>query len=243
MKKKILICFVTVFVLLSINVFAGFKLVSSDETKYCGGSDFTDESETISYSRRETDSYNIMGEIPNYYSQASNTNCANLAGTVIIGYYDRYCEELIPNFKAYNQLGSIFKYKIGGSEVQAVTDSLYGLMGTDIGVAGTTYNGFQSGMKSYANSHGYDYITEDLGNLDFSKYKSAVEANKPVALFLNNYSFAMGEQNNGSAVVINSQHCTIAHVVVGYGYKIDTYLNSNGQVVATRTYLKVVLIQ
>ena len=239
MKKKILICFIAVFALVASNLCMGFKFVSSDETRFCGSGEYTDESETIYYATKETNSYSIKGEIPSYQRQSDNSGCAVVAGTEIIGYYDRFCEELIPNYKTYIQIGSVIKYRIVSIQTEAVMEELYTLMETDVGTGGTTYDGFHKGMKSYVNNHGYSYSTEDLGNLDFNKYKTAVENNKPVALFLLNYSFAVTGEDNGSSEVIKSKHNTIAHVVVGCGYKVDTYYNANGQVIATRTYLKV----
>ena len=97
MKKKILICLVAVFSLVAANFCMGFKLVSSDETKYCGGSDFIEQSETINYSRKETATYNMKGNVPSY-ERIKDTSCANVAGAILIGYYDRFCEELVPNY-------------------------------------------------------------------------------------------------------------------------------------------------
>ncbi|MBD5631800.1 MAG: hypothetical protein HDP34_01030 [Clostridia bacterium] len=239
MKKKILSCLVAVFALVAANFCMGFELVSYDETKYCGSGSFTDESETIYYSTKETASYSMKGDVPEYYRLTDNSGCAVIAGTVLIGYYDRFCEELVPNYKTYVKIGTAIKYRGESFEIKAVMEELYTLMETDSSTGGTTYNGFHKGMKSYVNSHGYSYATEDLGNLDFNKYKSAVENNKPVALFLDNYSFAVTGEDNGSYEVIKSHHSTIAHVVVGCGYKVDTYYNANGQVISTRTYLKV----
>ena len=238
MKKKILICSVAVFSLVASNLCMGFKLVSSDETKYCGSEGFAEQSETINYSRKETTSYNIKGNVPDYI-QINNSSCANVAGTVLIGYYDRLCEELIPNYKTYAQIGASIMYRSASLEIKAVMEELYTLMDTDVGAAGTTYDGFHKGMKSYVSNHGYSYSTEDLGGLDFNKYKTAVENNKPVAVFLLNYSYAVSWKDGGTSEVINSHYSTAAHVVVGCGYKVDTYYNANGQVIATRTYLKV----
>lgn len=239
MKKKILNCFVAILILVVANFCTGFKLVSLNDNKYCGSGMYTEASETINYSRKETTSYSMKGDVPSYYNQSSQTSCANIAGTEIIGYYDRFCEELIPNYTTYIQLGSIFKYKIISFETQEVMEELYTLMETDVGSAGTSYDGFQKGMKSYVNKRGYTYTIEDLGNLNFNKYKSAVENNKPVAIFLNNFSFSVTGQENSSSEVIKSHYFSSAHVVVGCGYKVDTYYNSNDQVIATRTYLKV----
>ena len=180
----------------------------------------------------------MKGEVPNY-NQINDSSCANVAGTILIGYYDRFCEELVPNYKTYVKIGTAIRYRIESFEIQAVMEELYTLMGTDVGGGGTTYSGFHNGMKSYVNAHGYSYSTEDLGSLNFNKYKSAVDNNKPVAIFLLNYSYAVGGEDNGTSEVIKSHYSTVAHVVVGCGYKVDTYYNANGQVIATRTYLKV----
>ena len=71
------------------------------------------------------------------------------------------------------------------------------------------------------------------------QYKNSVKNNKPVALFLNNYAFLNQIQENNGQDVINSEHTTIAHVVVGCGSKQHIYYNSSGQKIAERTYLKV----
>ncbi len=242
MKKKFLTFFTAIFAFVAINVCTGFKLATDDyceDTKYCGSGTFTDESETINYAKREIDSYNMKGEVPNYYNQLDNSSCANVAGTVIIGYYDRFCEELIPNYKTYVQIGSAIKYRPGGFETRDVMQELHTLMGTDTQGEGTTYGGFQSGLKSYVNSRNYSYSISDLGNLDFNRYKAEIEAARPVAIFLDNFSFKVEGENSGTSEVINTRHCAVPHVVVGCGYKIDTYYNSNGEIIATRTYLKV----
>ncbi|MDE7256519.1 MAG: hypothetical protein K2N50_00995 [Clostridia bacterium] len=241
MKTKILKTVTLAAALCCANFCMGFSVVANgaDESRFCGYAEFVTQSETINYSRKETSEYKIKSEIPDYYRMGENTSCANIAGAVVIGYYDRFCEELMPDFKAYYQIGSGIMYRPGGVVAEQVMTSLYTLMGTDVGGAGTTFDGFQAGMKSYVNGHNYSYSTQDLGSIDFNKYKTAVEANKPVAIFLSNFSLRVTGSDDGATETINYNYCTSAHVVVGYGYKVDTYYNANNQVVATRTYLKV----
>lgn len=209
---------------------------------YSGSGNITEISETISYASKTENNYGIKGDLPKYSGVVGATNCANVAGGIIIGYYDRFCEDLIPNFKTYNQLGSLIIYKFGTSEISNVLDSLYALMGTDVNQAGTTFTGFQNGMTSYANSHGYTYFTESIltsGRFDFSKYKNAVENNKPVALFLSNFSLLNQIQTNNGQDIITSDYSNISHVIAACGYKQQIYYNSNGQQIAERIYLKV----
>lgn len=240
MKKKILTCLAAVAVLAGANLCMGFTLADGKtDATYCGSGTTTEHSETINYATKETVEYKIKGEVPDYYMGSEKTSCANIAGSVVIGYYDRMYEELIPNYVAYYTLGSGFFYKGMGSETQAVMDKLYTLMGTDTSGTGTTFNGFQNGMNAYVTEHGYSYSTQDLGSINLEKYKAAVESNKPVAIFLSAYSIRAGSTSDGSSETIRSVRSTVGHVVIGYGYKIDTYYNSSNQVVATRTYLRV----
>lgn len=243
MKNKVVVSFVTFLLLFVSNVFVGFTVKFSDkattELSYCGSGATTEQTETISYSRKETETYSIKSGIPDYYSPTSGTGCANVAGAVIIGYYDRFCENLIPNLKTYMQLGSTVKYLAAKFEISNLIEELKDLMGTDKNTSGTTFSGFQQGMRMYANNHNYTYSTEDLGKLNFDKFKAAVQSDKPVALFLSNYSILTGSLVNDTIEVITNELTTTAHVVVGFGYKIDTYYNSNNTIVAQRTYLKV----
>ncbi len=209
---------------------------------YSGSGNITEISETISYASKTENTYGIKGDLPKYSGVVGATNCANVAGGIIIGYYDRFCEDLIPKFKTYNQLGSLIIYKLGTAEISNVLDSLYTLMGTDVNQAGTTFNGFQNGMTSYANSHGYTYFTESIltsGRFDFSKYKKAVENNKPVALFLSNFSLLNQIQTNNGQDIITSDYSNVSHVIAACGYKQQIYYNSNEQQIAERIYLKV----
>lgn len=209
---------------------------------YSGSGNTTEIKETISYSSKTENLYTMKGDVPKYSSVEGATNCANVAGGVLVGYYDRFCENLIPNFQNYRVLGTSIIYKTLTAESSKVINSLKDLMGTDINQLGTTFTGFESGMSEYTRSHGYTYKSESLltgGNFDFSKYKSSVENNKPVALFLNNYAFLDSIQENNGQDAVSSTHSTVAHVVVACGYKQYNYYNSNGQKTAERIYLKV----
>ena len=241
MKKRIFALFVAIACLLMSNLFMGSMVVPSYEgnAHYCGGGDFTEESENIAYATKKTTEYKIKSEVPNYSAQLGSTNCANVAGAVLIGYYDRFCENLIPNYKTYIQIGSLVKYKAGSSETEAVVRSLFDYMDTGIGVEGTTYDGFHKGMRTYVNAKNYTYSITEFGGFNLEKYISAVEADIPVALFLLDYSLLVNEKNTGTVETISMHHCAVPHVAIGYGYKIDTYYNSNNNVVATRTYLRV----
>lgn len=209
---------------------------------YSGSSNTTELYETITYSQKTKTSYSIKGDLPKYSSIEGATNCANVAGGVLVGYYDRFCENLIPNFQNYKVLGTSIVYKLLTAETSNVILKLKDLMGTDVNQLGTTFTGFQTGMSAYARSYGYTYNSESVltgGNFDFGKFKQSVENNRPVALFLNNYALLDYVQENDGQDSIKSSHSTLAHVVIACGYTQHNYFDSNGQKIAERTYLKV----
>ncbi len=209
---------------------------------YSGSGNTTEIRETLNYSSKTENLYTMKGNLPNYSGVEGGTNCANVAGGVLVGFYDRFCENLIPNFQSYRVLGTTIVYKSSTDESTKVIADLNDLMETDNNQLGTTFTGFESGMVKYSQLHGYTYKSENIltgGNFDFNKYKNSVENNKPVALFLNNYAFLDGIQESEGQDIIKSTHTTLSHVVIACGYKQNNYYNSNGQKIAEKIYLKV----
>lgn len=210
---------------------------------YNGSANYTEKEQIIWYATKATtQEYSIQYDLPPYHGMNDSTNCACVAGSVAIGYYDRFNENLIPNYKVYTNVGPIFIYKQASAQINNVLDSLYQSMGTDVGAPGTTFAGFQSGMDSYVRGQGYTYTTEDLfswGRFDFDKFKASVHAGKPVGLFLHDFAVLMGIETTTSRDVVKSRYCDTAHVTMACGYRVDTYYNALGGVIDTRTYLRV----
>ena len=209
---------------------------------YGGSGEFVTRTQTVTYSSKTTDEYSIQYDLPNYTGKAGETTCANTAGAVLIGYYDRFCENLIPDYKVYTQFGSRIRYKSRSTEIDGLILTLKDLMNTDQGHAGTTFAEFQDGMKQYVEGKGYAYSTASLftfGNFNFERYKEAVKNGKPVAIFLNSYAMLDNITKNGNSDVIVSGFSALTHVAVGCGYRCDSYFGANGQLSETRRYLKV----
>lgn len=214
-------------------------VLCTEKQGYCGSGEATEITQTINYDHKETTIIEIPSGVPYYNASVEENRCANIAGAVVLGYYDRFCEELIPNYKAYTKLGSRIIYKNKGIEVENVIDSLYDLMRTDKGQAGTTFDGFNSGMEAYIENHGYSYATRDVWNSDLSLYKDAVNSEKPVVIFASGFSFVSDLSEADSRDVITIDKYQDNHAMVGYGYRIDEYYNSDNKLIETRTYLSV----
>ncbi len=240
MKKRVTTAAVAAFMLLASALSVGAAPAPEEEQKFCGSGGYVEKTETINYAWKDSsDEDHIKYDLPDYTVSANKTSCASTAGTILIAYYDRYYEDLIPNFKVYNSLGSAVVYKSLTFETTAVNDELYDLMETDVGGAGTSFSGFQKGMNQYVVNHGLTYATSSVGTLDLEKYKASIKSGKPVALFLNNFTFWWDVTTGDGSETLITRYTGVPHVAVGCGYLVETYYNDNNQQIAQRTYLKV----
>ena len=206
---------------------------------YYGGGSYTSQSYTVSYDHKTTTTYDIQYGIPTY-EPAMGTSCANAAGAIVIGYYDRFYENLVPNEQTYVMIGNIVSYKSQTYATEDVCLELYDLMGTTS--SGTSFSGFNAGMASYVQGQGYSYSTTSMftsGSFDFNKYRTAVESRKPVALFLNTYAIHLETIVESGVDTIRNAVSAYTHVAIGCGYKYETYYDANNNVVSTQRYLRV----
>ncbi len=210
---------------------------------YCGDGSTTVVTQTVEHASKQVENYTIQFELPNYMGSVYGiTSCANTAGAIIIGYYDRFYENLIPDYQSYVSIGGVVCYKTGATEVFDLVMELYDLMGTDKNQAGTTYAGFQSGMQQYVTGKGYTYTTTNMftnGSLNMTSYKNAVQAGKPVAMFLSGFAMLVNTSQTTPTDTITSHYINSTHATVGCGYRIDTYYDESGRLIDTRNYLKI----
>ncbi len=211
---------------------------------YFGGTTatFTNTTITVSYARKTTETYSIQYDLPNLNASFENGSCAHTAGAIILIYYDRFFENIIPNYVPYITLGSAIRYKTVSSEIEALGQDLVDLMLIGEPHEGTTFSEFQLGMETLVERQGYTYTTTNLfsfGSFSFNNYKNAVENNKPVALFLTDFNMVNSIVEGDGQDRIGNGYCPVSHVTAGCGYKIDTYYDANDNVIQTRKYLKV----
>ena len=218
--------------------------IAQNGFNYFGGTTatFTTVYTDVMYSTKSTTQYSIQYDLPSIIGSVEGGSCAHTAGAVILTYYDRFYENIIPNFVPYIMFGSTLIYRDGSAEVNNMTLELVDLMLIGEPHEGTTFSEFQLGMETYVEQQGYTYTSTNLfsnGTFNFNNYKNAVESNKPCAIFLTNFAMldGMGEIDGGET--ISSGYCPVSHVVAGCGYKIDTYYDEDNNLIDTRTYLKV----
>lgn len=149
--------------------------------------------EYITYSKKEEVEYLINGGLPLYYDTSTRPKtCANVAGAIALGYYDKNYDELIPNFTSARVIRDKILYSVQTVAVQSVMDKLYGYMetnGTDDG--GTSISGFKNGLKKYVNEQGRNLVysgTLQNNQLVKPSFIEAIQSNKTVALFVSKYN-------------------------------------------------------
>lgn len=240
MKKRVFSAAAAAMMLLAGGLSVGAAPTVEEEQKFCGSGGYVERSESINYAWKDSsEEGHIKYDLPNYSVSADKTSCASTAGTILIAYYDRFYEDLIPNFTPYYSLGSAIVYKGPSYESTAVNDELYDRMGTDTNGAGTTFNGFQTGMHSYVSNKGFTYATSSVGTVNLEQYKASINSGKPVAIFLKTFSMLRGEIGTDTRDDIKTHYIAVPHVAVGCGYKVVKYYDSNNQLITQRTYLKV----
>ena len=203
----------------------------ADDALYGDGGTISGNSQvTIYYDSKTQDTYRMALSTPDCTSSPYVSACACIAGSNIVAYFDRYCPNLIPDFEpGYEYMGYYFYH----GETSIMTDvviQLYSDMGTTA-ESGTTAQQFLNGMKKYSNRAGYSFSYTSCmssGKLNFSKVKSSMKNNQPLALFLSGYNVGfLGEHEGRDSMgyVLSAAN----HVMVGFGYRDVTYTYDTGE--------------
>lgn len=249
----IMFVFFAVFVAtMCINSCSAVTYAYSDEAQeiyYCGGTDYTVATESFSYTTKEVEEYSINGSFPNYYSLNGElqNSCANAAGATIVGYFDRYYPDLIPDYTPGRIRSSKYIYypmSYYPDLKQVIIEDLYSRMLTNIGREGTTQKNYKTGLSSYISSKGLSITYNSVmtnGAFDLGKAKVQFANESPISLFLSGYNFSVFTDENNQ-ISIQKRLYNSTHVAVAYGYVKTRYFNENGSLIKEITYLKVATI-
>lgn len=183
----------------------------------------------IPYKSRTENEYWMALSTPDYCTSPYVSSCACIAGANVVGFFDRYCPELITDFEpGYEYMGYYFYYG-EKDRITSVVTQLYSDMGTTAS-AGTTTAQFLSGMKKYANRAGYNFGYSSCmsgSSFNYTAAKNGMQNNRPIALFLTGYNVAaIGplEGYDSIAYVLSAAN----HVMVGFGYYEINYTYDSG---------------
>ena len=194
--------------------------------------------EYVYYTNRVDDEITTAYGMPFYYATGDLTNaCGAVAGTEIVGFYDRYYENLIPNYTPY--YASSGKYRIQDyTYIPPVMQDMYTRMRTNVDDVGVSETDCKNGLKSYFTSKGLtlSYSSVKSGSsFSYSLYKQAIDANKPVLLFCTDLKLTSITYNT-TEDLLTTTDTTGSHIIVGYGYYTINYYN-NGTLFRTDDYI------
>lgn len=216
----------------------------SDDALYSETATQNTVTDAFSYSRKEVVSYKINNSFPNYHNtNALLTNtCANVAGANVIGYYDRYYEELIPNCAAGILRGTNYSYypmNTFKEKKQAVIDWLYAAMKTNTIDDGTTEDDCLEGLAEYVQEKGRSITYSSVmtgAELNFDEFETELKEGKPIMFFLSGYNY-VSVNDSGNSVTITINEYTGNHIVVAYGYQKIDYYNANNSLIESNIYI------
>lgn len=197
--------------------------------------------EIITFASKEEERIEFPYAVPTYYTSTLSNACGPVAGAIVVGYYDKYYEDLIPNYTAYYAANGRYR-RPDSTYVPALIQELYTLMQTNVVDVGVSVSECKAGLQDYvsARSLALTYTTVKSNSSAFNETacKNAISNQKPVLLFCNSittYLYAGGETEDELIYVKTSS----SHIVVCYGYYKVKYYNESNVNFRTDTYLEV----
>ena len=210
-----------------------------DESHYFGISTIYTTTETFSYSTKTTESYFINNSVPAYYDTANRDyTCAPVAGANIIGFYDRYFPDLVPDIATGYARGTRYNYYAMAryeTQLKSLIDDLATRMGTNSN--GTNKYSFMAGLSSYVASRNlsatFTDITQEMTTtyvLDLEQAIAQLKNGNPIAFFTSGVNFTTFT-DTGNSVTMTIKSADDNHIFVAYGYQKDVYYDASGNVV------------
>ncbi len=206
------------------------SLVSQKSFKGTGSITYSEE--YVYYKNRDVNNKNLAFRHPFIYDIGSLSNaCAPIAGANIIQYWDRFCENLIPDYTSYTFMYNRYFYKGPDSTIQSMTEQIYKDMQTNISAPGTTETEFKNGIKKFCTRQGYNTVNFNscMSNKKFNYElaKQRINDGQPLAIFVDTFIVTnIGEQTGYD--YLDNLIGNGCHVMAGFGYKEVSYiLNDN----------------
>lgn len=206
----------------------------------------TSEVEEFEYATKQVTSAYVNPSYPYYYNTNNDlkNGCANVAGASIIGFYDRFYENLIPDSTPGFIRRDIYTYYPIGIDMgkkQAVIDALYVSMKTNNPHAGTSQANYKSGLEEFVESKDMNITFTSVmtnGNFDSSKAMAQLNAGRPITLYLQGYNISNVEDTGSNARIMKVIYLT-NHVMIAYAYQKIDYYNVNGTLINSKIYLNI----
>lgn len=195
---------------------------------------------SIPYNWRQFGQHDLAIFCPTYTFAPTVGACAPIAAANVVGFYDRYDENLIPNHPSGRLVGEWYSYYGEDSAVVSVIRELYDLMGTT--TSGTTEDEFLDGLERFCKNKGKTLETQscmsESGGFSFAKAQSYImDSNMPIVFFLSGYNVGNIAANDHEDTFCYYQY-DANHVMVGFGCAVYVYQILDGSLL-TKIYFNV----
>lgn len=187
--------------------------------------------EQFTFGRKEVmDAVQTPNSVPLYKPQSNLPNsCGATAGTIAIGYYDKYYPNLIPDYDSYYAANG--RYKVADKvKIPAIMNELYTSMRTNVDDVGVSHNDFMKGFKAYIASKGYTVSFTSIKNgndVNYPMVKQAL-ANKDLIILFAQAGDLYLPSTGANTETLNTITVTNPHIMIGYNYQQWNYFNDNG---------------
>lgn len=202
-----------------------------------GGVTYTTENVFISYVSKDYTYHPMAAMCPRFTGGYSIPNgCAAVAGGNLLGYFDRYYEDLLPNHSAGYMYYTVYIYNGEDSYVEGAIDELYSYM--DItSEHGATVDSFKAGMKTYCSGKGRSVSftsCKNGGALDYNLAVQKMQSGQPLAIFLNTYTVSEYFPRDNNEDYYYYYKFKSNHVMAGFGSREIVYTMSDGSTQTTQ---------
>lgn len=215
----------------------GLILDRADETLeqnalYADDYDMSLGDETVYYTNRIENEYALSKRYPEYIPMEITNGCTPAAGGNIIGYYTRFFPELMPGFTPGITVPNtdLYFYDTMPKESIELIKTLYNYMGTNTEGAGTSIDGFKSGMKKFCNEKNRNISFTSCmkgSSFDFEKAKQKFQSGQPSVVFVGSFMVCVLMDDD-----LNEAICYLKananHAMAGFGYSEITYTLQDG---------------
>jgi hypothetical protein len=214
-----------------------------DEKGYLddGGTFLGSFTETVTYHRREVESFIFNPALPGYIA----SQCGVESGINIVAWYNRiYPQQLIPGHNPGIAIGPAWIWAAPTVHLANASNQLYADMNATPN--GVTIAGYLGGLNTYANRMGFSFLTGSLmhnGALSPS-YKAALQNGWLISVFVDGFNVAplnafrpnfpgVGQDTYGG------EEYSGAHIMTAYGFMEIKYFNANNTMFRSDIYLYV----
>lgn len=197
--------------------------------------------ETITYASKEESYVGTPNNVPYYYNTNLDNACGPVGGSIVVGYYDKYFQNLIPNYTNYYTATG--KYRPQDSTyVPALIQDMYTAMQTNVVAPGVSESECLDGLESYVEGKGYSISYSAVkpygGSFSHTAFQTALNNGQPVLLFCDSVILCdiyIGDTKADIGIMQISQD----HIMVGFGYQTVKYYDESNNNFRTDIFMMV----